>query len=109
MKFHKLAALFPPMSEAEYETLKASIEVQGQLEPITLMNDQIIDGRHRFEACMDLGIEPHYWEYKGDDPLGYVIALNMDRRHLTTSQRAAIAAEIANLGHGQKKADVEID
>jgi ParB-like chromosome segregation protein Spo0J len=55
---HPLANLLPDMTAEEYEGLKASIKERGQEVPILLLNGQILDGRHRYRACLDLGIEP---------------------------------------------------
>ena len=38
----------------------------------------------------------------------FVVSLNLKRRHLNESQRAVVAAKLANLSHGQKKADTPI-
>ena len=38
--------------------------------------------------------------YAGDDPVAYVVSLNLRRRHFDESQRAWVAAKLANLPHG---------
>ncbi len=48
-------------------------------------------GRNRLKACNELNIIPKYEEYNGDDALQYVISTNLQRRHLTASQRAMVA------------------
>ena len=60
------------------------------------MTNQILDGRHRYRACIENGIEPRFRKYEGDDPVGAVLALNLHRRQLTPGQRALIAAELAD-------------
>ena len=60
---HPTADLFPALDAVTYEQLKADIEKNGQLEPIWLDKDgKIIDGRHRYQACLDLKIEPDFHE-----------------------------------------------
>ena len=91
-----LANLFPEASPEEYQAILASIEEIGQQEPIARKDDQIIDGRNRYRACCELGIEPRFIEL-GDDvnPLKYVLAKNLARRHLDASQRAVIAYKLS--------------
>ena len=108
-EIHPVADLFPLMSEAEYQGLKEDINENGQRESIVVWCEQIIDGRNRLRACNELGKTPEYCELDEDvDPLKYVVSHNLHRRHLTTSQRAMVAAGIANLQKGGDRKSEEI-
>lgn len=97
---HPLSEIFPLMPASDIKDLSEDIKQRGLQNPITLFEDKVLDGRHRQEACLVGGIKPRYVEYKGKDPLGFVIAANLKRRHLTPSQKAMVAAAIENIPHG---------
>jgi hypothetical protein len=45
-------------------------------------------------------------DYIGNDPAGFVVSLNLHRRHLCESQRGAVAAKLANMTEGgDRKSD----
>ena len=98
---HEIANIFPYMLGDDFEGLVEDIRVNGLRVPITLYEDKILDGRSRAKACQRLGIEPATVDYDGDDPVGYVVSLNLKRRQLTESQRGMVAARIAQLGEGR--------
>ena len=102
MRVHPVADIFPRMSAAEYAALRDDIQKNGQREPIWVWNDQIIDGRHRAQACEEIGIAPALREYDGDESglVGFVVSLNLHRRHLDESQRSLVAARLATLPKG---------
>lgn len=93
--FHPVAELFPLIKGKEFDELVADITKHGLIEPIWRdKNGQIIDGRNRFLACQQAGIEPVFKTWEGDGSLiDFVISKNLIRRHLTTGQRAALAAD----------------
>src|SRR3954452_10223063 len=88
---HPLALTYPPMSEPEMEALTADIAERGLQRPIVLYEGKILDGRNRYIACERANVEPAFVEYEGDDPLGQVNSLNLNR-DLTAGQRAMVAA-----------------
>lgn len=95
LPFHSVANIFPLMSGDEYAALVEDIRRNGQREPIWTHDGQIIDGRNRYRACLDLGIEPYIREWNGDGSLvAFVVSLNLHRRHLDSSQRAVVSLEV---------------
>lgn len=106
---HPAATIFPMMTDDEYEGLKQDISENGQREDIVVWCGKLIDGRNRLRACEELGRTPDIAELDEDqDPWKYVISHNLHRRHLTTSQRASVAAKMAKLKHGGDRKSDEI-
>jgi hypothetical protein len=111
---HPYAGIFPfhaakPKKDGKpdkwLELLAADIkEHGGLLEPITLLDGKVLDGRRRIAACEWHGIEPEFVEFdasKDGDPLDFVIARNSRRRDMDAGKRAVAAALLANLGEGR--------
>lgn len=94
---HPLADLFPLMEGDDFAALVEDIRQNGLREPIVMSGGLIVDGRNRFRACRAGGVKPEMVELPGGtDPLAFVLSKNLHRRHLTVSQRAMIAARLAN-------------
>lgn len=103
MEFHKVASIFPMMSVEEFDALKADIATNGLHESIWLHEGQIIDGRNRYQACVETGVEPSFREWNGNGSLvAFVVSLNLRRRHLDESQRGMVAAKLANMEQGER-------
>jgi ParB-like chromosome segregation protein Spo0J len=85
-----------------FKALVEDIKERKQQEPIWLYEDKILDGRNRYRACQQLGIEVDvrtYHKHKSD-PVSFVLSVNLHRRHLNEGQRAMVAAKLANLDLG---------
>jgi len=90
---HELSLAFPGMAPDQYRRLVEDIRVHGLHHRIVLFEGAILDGRHRYRACLETGVLPRFKEFDGTDPVAYVTSENAARRHLTPSQIAhAIAA-----------------
>lgn len=86
---HPAADLFPMLDDERAASLAASIEANGQRDPIVLFEGKILDGRNRARACSKLGLTPKAIQFVGD-PWEFVWDKNGERRDLTPGQRAAI-------------------
>lgn len=89
LQTHPAADAFPMMDAGRFSEVKADIAEKGQLEPITLCEGMILDGRNRYKACMDLGLEPKFREWPGN-PWHFAWSMNGQRRDLADMQRGAI-------------------
>ena len=92
--------LVPERSPKQFAALKSDIKRRGVLSPVLRYQGKILDGRGRWRACKELGIECPVLDYDGADPVAEIVSLNAIRRHLNASQRAMLAARIANFEHG---------
>lgn len=97
---HPFADLFPMLDADAHKELADDIEANGLFDKIWLYEGKILDGRNRYKACTERDVDPKFEEYKGKDALGFVIAKNLHRRHLSESQRATVAAKIATARKG---------
>ena len=100
--------LLPDLTESEYESLKAHIAEHGVLVPVEYDEDgNILDGHHRLRACVELGItdwpsiiRPGLTE---DEKRDHVLALNLERRHLTREQRQEVVAKLRAEGWSYRR------
>lgn len=111
---HPAAAMFPLLPSKQLEELAEDIAANGLIEPIVTYNDQLIDGRNRLVACGLAGlaeeIDAHEWQGDPRELIPWIISKNIHRRHLGSSQRALIAAELSNMkvGDNQTSAGLSI-
>ena len=114
LEYHPLADIFELIEGDEFTSLVEDIKEQGLLEPITLLDGKILDGRNRYRACLEAGEDPIFVAYGDksayenfpydvesfgdlDDPASYVMSRNIMRRHLNTSQRALLAVKLKKI------------
>jgi len=99
------------MEGPAFDELAIDIEERGLDEPILLYEGKILDGRNRYRACEKVGRVPRYETFEGTrkEALARGLASNLKRRHLDESQRAMVAAELANLPYGTNRYTRDID
>lgn len=80
-EFHPACLALPKMADDEYQALRESIRAGYDAnKPIELFDGQILDGRHRYQACQDEGIEPTFIPLIGINPYDYVRKVHEGRR-----------------------------
>ena len=103
-KVHPAASFFPLIEGEEFDALVMSIKTVGLMNPIILKNGMLIDGRNRLRAVLELqanhsSIVLLTKELEADvkSVSEYIFDTNIQRRHLTTDQRAMIGYQILPL------------
>jgi hypothetical protein len=103
---HPFARLFPVLEGEARKALVENIRENGVVEPIVMLDGMVLDGCNRVDAARECGIrfqDIPKRQYDGDYPLAFVVSINLHRRHLDVSQRAMVAAKIADLSVGRPK------
>jgi hypothetical protein len=94
---HPAALIFPTVVGAEFDAFVEDVRQNGQREPgkVDVKTGLLLDGLTRQRACEALGVpfRADDVDLNGDDPVAYVVSLNVKRRNLSASQRAVVAAE----------------
>lgn len=102
LPIHPVALEYEPLSKADFKSMVESIKRLGQLKKIWRYDGQVIDGNHRQQACILLGIDPKYEDFdpKTTDPAeieavlrDHVAALNDERRHSNQAIRSLRATK----------------
>jgi N6-adenosine-specific RNA methylase IME4 len=96
LRLHPEASLVPPMTKAEYAELRSSIGERGILSPLEVTPEGVVlDGRARLRAALDLELEHVPVRIVApENEVEYMVLAAIQRRHLTASQRAALALEL---------------
>ena len=107
LEIHELLEPFHAVTEDALAPIKASMAANGYNPnaPITLYEGKILDGRHRYQAAVETGRagEITVVDFVGDYAAARRHAAEANTRvGLSASQRAAIAAEMVNVGIGGK-------
>jgi hypothetical protein len=97
LPYHELADVFPLLEGQAFETFRDGIKQHDLREDIITYEGKILDGRNRYRAYLELGIEPtlRAWDGPGS-PADFVWSKNAQRRHLTESQRAMAATVLVD-------------
>jgi N6-adenosine-specific RNA methylase IME4/ParB-like chromosome segregation protein Spo0J len=107
LRLHQRAEIVPEMSAEEYAPFVADIAERGILSPLEVTAAGVIlDGRARLRAARELGfdhvptriVEP-------EDEAEHMLRSALRRRHLSASQKAALALELADYHLVRQQAD----
>ena len=95
--------LLPDLTDEEFAALKADIAARGVMVPVELdETGAVLDGHHRVRACAELGITEYPRIIRPgmseDEKREHVLALNLDRRHLSREQRRELVGRLRAQG-----------
>jgi N6-adenosine-specific RNA methylase IME4 len=92
---HPQADVLPPLEPQEYRSFLADVQRRGVLVPLDITPAAVVlDGHVRLRAALELGLEElPVRELAPPDELEYLFWAALRRRHLSASQKAALAVE----------------
>ena len=87
----------PEIPEDLFQRLKEDISGLGVINPIVLLQGEILDGRARYRACQELGIECPVRSVENMSPADCVRSMNVYRRHLSEDQQAEVRQQLIEI------------
>ncbi len=102
MVFHDAANIFP-IDDENIAALADDIRANKQQVAIELLDGKVLDGRRRWLACKMAGKVPITRDVEVDDPVTYVLSLNLHRRHLSPTQLSMVGARAREIYDKQAK------
>ena len=101
LSLHRITETHPKMSEDQYKAFKADI-ANGQKLPVFVYRGKIVDGRHRYRALSELGVDEIKVIHLANNTTMVEIAGLADstefRRHQTPTQLAIRGYKLYKLG-----------
>jgi len=107
LRLNHQAEIVPEMSTEEYAPFLADIAERGILTPLEVTAAGVVlDGRARLRAAQELGFERVPTRIvEPEDEAEHMLRSALRRRHLSASQRAALALELADYHLVREQAD----
>ena len=88
LKRHPLSTIFGDITgdvAADFRAgMEHGIEEGGRV--VRTLDGMVLDGWQKYRALVDMGVDPEFVPYEGNDPAGFVVKMNVNRRHLTAGQ-----------------------
>ena len=107
VSLHKITETHPKMNEDQYKAFKADIAKNKQQLPVFVYRGKIVDGRHRYRALSELGIDEIKVVHLANNTTMAEIAGLADstemRRHQSATQLAIRGYKLYKLGELTQK------
>ena len=108
IKYHEICLWLPHKPNTVDEISKDMLENGFRIDrPIVRYEDKILDGRHRYEAALQAGVDPVFVEFQGTKAgaIAYVTSENVSRRHLNHQEKEFFYFQSTNALGVRKRED----
>lgn len=106
----KTSSCFPEVTGEQYERLKDDIQRNGQLNPILVHGNEVVDGWTRCRICGELGLKAMVLEISDQNEIRATLSSQFNRGHFSQLQKAAIIRDAVDArGRGRPKKESEPD
>lgn len=104
LREHPDSDLVPAMHAQEWQTFLLDVSERGILDPLEITRGGVVlDGRHRLRAARELALRSlPVRVVSPDDQVAHMLLGALQRRHLSQSQKAALAVQLDVCQHARR-------